>query len=432
MRPACCVLRPAPQNVRDASRAQGAARRTQDGEPLTELLDLLFRWTHVIAGIMWIGNSLLFNWLDRNLRPPTSGAPDAQGDIWLIHSGGFYLVEKTSLAGRPLPVPLHWFKWQAYTTWMTGVALLIVVYYAGGRAVLADPGIAPIGHGTAIAVAVGSLIGGWLLYDTLWRHVATRAPAVAAVLSIAGLVSIVVALTGLLNGRAAFLHVGAMLGTIMAANVMSVIMPSQDVLVTAAREGRTPDAAVAAAAKTRSIHNNYLTFPVIVLMLSSHFPSLYGHRWNWLILLVLIGVGAAVRHIMNVRFTYRRWVPALAGTVATASVVLYLLVAYGGRRAGASTPVALAATDSVTFAEVRTVIDRRCAACHSRQPSDLSFGVAPGGVAFDTPATIAAQASRIRERAVVTQTMPPANKTRITQAERALLGRWVERGAVVR
>jgi uncharacterized membrane protein len=298
--------------------------------------------------------------------------------------------------------------------------------------VLVDPAVAPIGDGAAIAIAIGSLIGGWLLYDTLWRNVAPRARAFAGVLSIVGLVSIVVALTSLLNGRAAFLHVGAMLGTIMAANVASVIMPSQDVLVAAVREGRPPDPAVAAAAKTRSIHNNYLAFPVIVLMLSSHFPSLYGHRWNGLILLLLIATGAAVRHIMNVRFTYRRWVPALAGTVVTASIVLYLLVAYGGSRAAASTPVALAAADSVTFAEFRTVIDRRCAACHSRQPADVSFGVAPGGVAFDTPAEIVAQAARIRERAVVTQTMPPANKTRITERERALLGRWVERGAVVR
>jgi uncharacterized membrane protein len=398
----------------------------------TELLDLAFRWVHVIAAIMWIGNSLLFNWLDRNLRPPTSGSADAQGDIWLIHSGGFYLVEKTSLAGRPLPVPLHWFKWQAYTTWMSGVALLIVVYYAGGRALLADPAVAPIRHGAAISIAVGSMVGGWLLYDTLWRNVAPRAPAFAGVLSIVGLVSVVVALTSLLSGRAAFLHVGAILGTIMAANVVSVIMPSQDVLVAAVREGRTPDAAVAAAAKTRSIHNNYLAFPVIVLMLSSHFPSLYGHRWHWLILLVLIATGAVVRHIMNVRFTYRGWVPALTGTVATASLVLYLLVAYGGSRGAGSIPAALAATDSVTFAAVRTVIDRRCAACHSRQPSDESFGIAPGGVAFDTPAEIAASAARIRERAIVTQTMPPANKTRMTDLERAMLGRWVEEGAVVR
>jgi uncharacterized membrane protein len=399
---------------------------------LLELLDLAFRWVHVIAGIMWIGNSLLFNWLDRNLRPPASDTPDAQGDIWLIHSGGFYLVEKTSLAGRPLPVPLHWFKWQAYTTWLTGTALLIVVYYAGGRALLADPAVAPIGHGAAIAVAVGSIVGGWLLYDTLWRSVAPKAAAFAGALSIVGLLSIVVALTSLLSGRAAFLHVGAVLGTIMAANVMSVIMPSQDVLVAEVRDGRPPDPTVAAAAKTRSIHNNYLAFPVVVLMLSSHFPSLYGHRWNWLLLLVLIATGAVVRHIMNVRFTYRRWVPALAGTVATASAVLYALVAYGGSRGTASTSVSLAAADSITFADVRTIIDRRCAACHSRQPSDESFGIAPGGVAFDVPAEIAASAARIRERAVATQTMPPANKTRMTERERALLARWLEKGAAIR
>ncbi len=398
----------------------------------SELLDLAFRWVHVIAGIMWIGNSLLFNWLDRNLRAPTSDAADAQGDIWLIHSGGFYLVEKTSLAGRPLPVPLHWFKWQAYTTWLTGAALLVVVYYAGGRALLADPSVAPIGHGMAIAIAVGSIVSGWLLYDTLWRNVASRAPSAAAALSIVGLLSIVVALTSLLSGRAAFLHVGAVLGTIMAANVWTVIMPSQDVLVGAVREGRMPDAAVANAAKTRSIHNNYLTFPVIVLMVSSHFPSLYAHRWSWMILLVLIAIGAAVRHIMNVRFTYRRWVPALAGTVATGAIVLYLLVAYGSGRGAAATPVALAAGDSVMFADVRTIIDRRCAACHSRQPSDLSFGIAPGGMAFDTPAEIAASAARIRERAVVTQTMPPSNKTRITDRERTVLGRWTEAGGRVR
>jgi uncharacterized membrane protein len=398
---------------------------------VTELLDVALRWVHVIAGIMWIGNSLLFNWLDRNLRPPTSGAADAQGDIWLIHSGGFYLVEKTSLAGRPLPAPLHWFKWQAYTTWLSGVALLVVVYYAGGRALLADPSVAPIGHWTAVAVAVGAMVGGWLLYDTLWRTVAPRAAAFAAALSIVGLASIVVALTSLLSGRAAFLHVGAMLGTIMAANVRSVIMPSQDLLVSAVREGRPPNPAAAAAAKTRSIHNNYLTFPVIVLMVSSHFPSLYGHPWSGLILLILIATGAAVRHVMNVRFTYRPWVPALAGTVATASVLLYLLVALGGSRA-AATPVALTASDSATFTNVRTIIDRRCAACHSRQPSDLSFGVAPGGVAFDTPEEVAASAARIRERAVVTRTMPPGNKTRMTERERAMLARWVEEGAGVR
>ena len=399
---------------------------------LLELLDLALRWTHVIAGIMWIGNSLLFNWLDRNLRPPSAArGADAQGDIWLIHSGGFYLVEKTSLAGRPLPVPLHWFKWQAYITWLTGAWLLIVVYYVGGRALLADPAVASLHHIAAVAVAVGSIVTGWLLYDTLWRTVAPRSPTLAGALSIVGLASLVVALTGLLNGRAAFLHVGAMLGTIMAANVWSVIMPSQDLLVTAVREGRPPDPLVAEQAKMRSIHNNYLTFPVVILMMSSHFPSLYAHRWSWLVLLVLIAVGAVVRHVMNVRFTYRAWVPALSATVVAGAVALYLLVAHGGGGTAAaavgSTPI-----DSVSFADVRTIVDRRCAVCHSRRPSDLSFGIAPGGVAFDTPGEIAASAARIRERAVVTRTMPPSNATHMTDRERAVLARWVERGASVR
>ena len=399
---------------------------------LVELLDLAFRWVHVVAGIMWIGNSLLFNWLDRNLQAPRTAGGDRQGDIWLIHSGGFYFVEKTSLAGRPLPVPLHWFKWQAYITWLTGVALLIVVYYAGGRALLADPGGA-LPHGAAVAVSVGSIVFGWLLYDTLWRHVAPRSPATAGALSTIGFVSIVAALTSLLSGRAAFLHVGAMLGTIMAANVRSVIMPSQHVLVSAVREGRTPDPVVADAAKTRSIHNNYFTFPVIVLMVSSHFPSLYGHPWGWVVLLLLVATGAAVRHVMNVRFTYRGWVPALAGTVAAATVVLYLLVAFGSRIAPRSLSVARTGPQSlVTFADVRSIVDRRCAACHSRQPSDPSFGPAPGGVAFDTAEEIAAYAARIHERAVATQTMPPGNKTRMTEGERAVLANWVTRGATVR
>ncbi|MFN2563406.1 MAG: urate hydroxylase PuuD [Gemmatimonadaceae bacterium] len=404
---------------------------------LLELLDLALRWVHVIAGIMWIGNSLLFNWLDRNLRPPRSGAPDAQGDIWLIHSGGFYLVEKTSLAGRPLPVPLHWFKWQAYTTWLTGAALLIVVYYAGGRALLANPVRGPLepglGHGSAVGVAVGSLIGGWLLYDTLWRYVAPRALTIATVLSLVGLVSITITLTTLLTGRAAFLHVGAMLGTIMAANVWSVIMPSQSVLVAAVRDGRTPDASVAAAAKTRSIHNNYFAFPVIALMVSSHFASLYGHRWSWLILLVLIASGAAVRHIMNVRFTYRPWIPALAGAISASAIVLYLLVALGNPRGHAAAAVSATAVRPVVyFPNVRSIVDRRCAVCHSRQPSDASFGVAPGGVTFDTPVEMAAQATRIRERAVVTKTMPPGNKTNISEAERSVLADWVAAGAPIR
>jgi uncharacterized membrane protein len=397
---------------------------------LLELLDLVFRWTHVIAGIMWIGNSLLFNWLDRNLRPSTRGGEGMYGEIWLLHSGGFYFVEKTALAGQPLPVPLHWFKWQAYTTWLTGAALLLVVYYVGGRALLVDPARTALSPGVAVAVAAGSIVVGGATYDLLWKRVAPRSATAAGVLSIVALVAIVVALTTLLSGRAAFLHVGALLATIMAGNVAHVIMPSQRELVAAVGAGKKPDPAIAARAKTRSIHNNYLTFPVIALMLSSHFPGLYGQRGSWLTLLVLIAGGAAVRHVLNVRYTFRRWVPTLAGTIAATLVALWLLA----RPTASSQPVSAAAarTHAVSFAEVRPIIDRRCAACHSQSPSITDFGPTPAGVSFDTPEGMRAMSQRIRVRAVDTRTMPPANRTRITDEERAVLGMWVDQGAPIR
>ena len=391
---------------------------------LIELLDLTFRWVHVIAGIMWIGNSMLFNWLDRNLRPPSRTVTEVYGDIWLLHSGAFYFVEKTSLAGQPMPRPMHWFKWQAYTTWLSGVALLIVVYYVGGRALLTDPVRASLTPTIALAVALGSLVGGWLVYDLLWRFIAPRSATLAGALSIAALIGIVVALTSLLSGRAAFLHVGALLATIMAGNVAMTIMPSQRVLVAAVEAGRPPDPAVADAAKTRSIHNNYITFPVIALMVSNHFPGIYGHPRSWLLLLVLIAVGAGVRHILNIRFTYRPWVPALAATVVIGFVVLLIAAAPTGLQGG-SGPLRI--PTQVSFEDARSVIDRRCAACHSANPSITEFGPGPGGVSFDDPAQIRALAQRIRVRAVETQTMPLGNRTKMTIEERAILEAWLNR-----
>jgi len=397
---------------------------------LFELLDLTFRWVHVIAGIMWIGNSLLFNWLDRNLRPASRGAPEVYGDIWLLHSGAFYFVEKTSLAGQAMPQPLHWFKWQAYTTWLSGVALLVVVYYAGGRALLTDPARADLTPAVAMGVAIGGIVVGWLIYDVLWRFVAPRSATVAGAASIAALVLIVYTLTSLLSGRAAFLHVGALLATIMAGNVAMTIMPSQRILVAAVTAGRAPDPALAIAAKTRSIHNNYLTFPVIVLMVSSHFPGVYSHPLSWALLLVLIAVGAAVRHILNVRFTFRQWVPALGLTLAIGFAVLFTVGRSGAGPAGPVSSVATADIPAkVTFADARSIVDRRCAACHSATPSITDFGAAPGGVSFDDPARIQALAGRIRARAVETRTMPLGNRTNMTDRERALLARWIDAGA---
>jgi len=394
-----------------------------------ELADLVARWVHVIAGIMWIGNSMLFNWLDRSLRPSShvTGDKAALGEIWLLHSGGFYFVEKTLLADQPLPRPLHWFKWQAYTTWLSGMALLIVVYYLGGRAVLADPTVARLSHAQATLIGLGAIVGGWAIYEAMQRFVAPQAPLVAAIIWLAALTTIAIALTQLLNGRAAFLHVGAMLGTIMAANVFFTIIPSQRELVATVAQGRGGDPKVSARAKRVSIHNNYFTFPVIVLMVSNHFPSVYGNAHSWSLLLVLIASGAAVRHVLNIRFVYPTWKSTLATTMLASVLVLYLLLAPA--TAPSTVGAASAIPDHVSFADARHVIDRRCAMCHSAQPADLTFGVAPAGVMFDTPDEIAARVLRIRERAVVTRTMPPANKTNITDTERALLARWIDQGA---
>ncbi len=378
---------------------------------------------------MWIGNSLLFNWLDRSLQPASSPGQTRSpvGKIWLLHSGGFYYVEKTLLEGETLPPAVHWFKWQAYTTWLSGFALLLVVYYLSDRAVLADPGVANLTHAQASLAGLGAILGGWALYEIMQRIVAPRAPMLAAIVWIVGLVAISIALTQLLSGRAAFLHVGAMLGTIMAGNVAMTIVPSQRQLEASVVEGRGAAASVALSARAKrvSIHNNYLTFPVIVLMVSNHFPSVYGHSLNWLLLLVLCVAGAAVRHVLNLRWTYTRWKPALAGVIAGSVGILYVLMHITFTPTG---KVTAPSTGPVTFADARHVIDRRCVVCHSSNPSDVTFGRTPGGVAFDTPEQIVARAARIRERAVVTRTMPPANKTQITDAERAILARWIAQG----
>ena len=401
---------------------------------LFEMLDLIARWVHVIAGIMWIGNSLLFNWLDRNLGPRHDRG--VYGDIWLIHSGGFYMVEKNSGERGPsgtlrLPRPLHWFKWQAYITWLSGAALLVIVYYAGGRALLVDPGSTALTPTQGVGVAVGILVAGVLLYEAIWRAIGARSRATAGALSLAAFVGAVYALAHLLSGRAAFLHVGALLGTIMAGNVFGTIMPSQRELVASLAEGRAPSQEIADRAKERSIHNNYFTFPVIVLMVSVHFPTFYGHQYNWALLLVLVAAGAAVRHVMNVRFTFRWWGPALAATIVGSLLLIMAVAHLGVTRASRerATVQGTGAGDSVDFADVRSIIDRRCVSCHSMSPADASLGVMPGGVAFDTPAQIRALADRIHARAVATQTMPPGNSTRMTQPERALIARWIEGAA---
>jgi uncharacterized membrane protein len=387
---------------------------------LRELLDLAVRWTHVIAGIMWIGNSLLFNWLDRNLQPREQPHAGSRGMAWLLHSGGFYEVEKTLAPGATLPRPLHWFKWQAYTTWLTGAALLVVVYWMNGAALMMGGGTA-LSSTSARLVSAAALVGGFVVYELLWK---TRRPgsATRAATSLVLILALAAALASVFNGRATFLHVGAVLGTIMAANVFFHIMPAQRGMVDAIAHGRPADPQQSDRAKLRSIHNNYMTFPVIALMLGSHFPGLYSSARAIPVLAVLLIGGAAVRHILNIRFGWAPWVPALAATIVATLATIWLLAARPVTGADRSAAASLA---PVTLEQATAVVRKRCAVCHSTAPADRSFGIAPGGVAFDTPEQIEALAPRIRVRAVETLTMPPNNRTWMTDAERDLLGRWV-------
>jgi uncharacterized membrane protein len=393
-----------------------------------ETLDLVARWIHVIAAIMWVGNSLLFNWLDRSLvkggEPGQTSKP--VGTIWLLHSGGFYYVEKTLLENEKMPGRVHWFMWQAYTTWISGALLLIIVYYAGGRAVLADPSVANIPHWQAVLIGVGAILIGRGIYEAMQKP--SISPTTGTVIWMTALIAIAIALTQLLNGRAAFLHVGAMLATIMAGNVGHTIVPSQRALV-ASVEGGKSSQELSDRAKRVSIHNNYFTFPVIVLMLISHFPAIYGHQWNWLLLLILVAGGAAVRHALNIRWTSQSWKPLIAGAIAATVIPVWALLNITPGSAAASNNTSVGGVPR--FEEVRHVIDRRCGVCHSDRPTDVSLGRTPAGVKFDTPQEILMHAQRIHARAVVTRTMPPANKTGITEAERALIGRWFTAGSPV-
>jgi uncharacterized membrane protein len=385
-----------------------------------EWLDLLVRWLHVIAAIAWIGSSFYFIALDNHLRPPKDEA-DAErgvgGEAWEIHGGGFYQVQKYTLAPKTLPEPLHWFKWEAYTTWLSGFSLLIVLYYVNANTYLIDKSVADLHPWEAIAISIGLLVAAWLVYDGLCRVISNDLAIGAALLVLVTLAAWGV--SHLFSGRAEYIQIGAMLGTIMAANVFFVIIPAHWDLIRAKEADREPDAAAALEAKRRSVHNNYLTLPVVFTMISNHFPITYGHSYSWLILVCLLVIGAWVRHFFNVRHTGRTawWVPV---TAAVGIAVVAVAIRPGGSSGGTAVP----------FTRAQAIVQERCVPCHSAHPTKVDS--APMGIAFDTPKQIAAQASLIEQVAVSTKVMPLGNQTGMTQAERDTLGDWIRQGAKTR
>ncbi len=385
---------------------------------LVDWLNLLGRWLHFIAGIAWIGSSFYFIWLDNHLAPPADPKDEDRGvggEVWSVHGGGFYRAEKFRVAPPALPETLHWCKWEAYTTWLSGMFLLVLVYWYGAEVYLIDPSVADLSPAAAIGLSAGFIAGGWLVYDTLCRSPLGGSEKVLAPVLFLLIALLAWGLGQLFGGRAAYIHFGVVLGTILVANVFFVIIPGQKQMVAAAERGETPDPAPGIKAKQRSVHNTYFTLPVLFAMISNHFAMTYGHEHAWLILVAITIAGALIR----VYFVARHKGQASPLPAFIALLVLALAAAAtlpAGRADGAA--------GTVSFDEVRGIMITRCVSCHAAEPSHAGFAAAPGGVMLDTDERIVAEAERIHQQTVISRVMPIGNLTGITEEERALIDVW--------
>jgi uncharacterized membrane protein len=401
-----------------------------------EWLNLLVRWLHLITGIAWIGASFYFVWLDNSIRPPKPGSPLAKkgvmGELWAVHGGGFYNPQKYLVAPPELPEDLHWFKWEAYATWLSGFAMLFIVYYFNASAMMIDKNVADLSSMQAVAVGLGTLAGGWLVYDTLCKTALAEKPALLGVVMFLLIVGAAYVLTHTLSGRAAYIHVGAMIGTMMVGNVLFVIIPGQRKLVDAMAKGESPDPVYGKRAKVRSVHNNYFTLPVLLIMISNHYAMTYSHAYSWLVLAAIMAAGVLIRHFFNLRHA-GKVSPAypIAGVLLLAGVAV--AIAPAPRKAVAAPVTAAVAADdhasapaAASLASVQQVVAQRCVSCHSAAPTQAGFASAPGGVMLDTEDQVRQHAAKIYQRAVQAKDMPLANMTHMTDDERAMIGAWFE------
>jgi uncharacterized membrane protein len=395
---------------------------------ILDWLQLIFRWLHVITGIAWIGASFYFVWLDNSLEPPPQWKRDKgiKGDLWAIHGGGIYEVAKYELAPEKMPETLHWFKWEAYTTWLTGMVLMILVFYIGADAYLIDKRVANLDQVQAIATGLGFLVAGWVLYEVLCATALANNGYLLGAILISLAVVFSYALTHLFSGRGAFIHMGAMIGTIMAGNVFRVIIPSQKALVTAIEAGEAPDPAWGIKAKLRSTHNNYLTLPVLFIMISNHYPMTYAHPYNWLVLLAIIAISAFARHYFNLEHRGIKRPSILAISLFATAVLAYLIMP------PMQSPANSARFEMTQIAEVKRILQARCTTCHSAAPTDDVFAVSPGGLTLDTLTEMQQWAPRIKARSVDSEDMPFLNKTGMTDPERLLVSDWIKAGAPIR
>ncbi len=387
-------------------------------------INLLLRWLHVVTGIAWIGASFYFVWLDNSLKPPKD--QDLQdkgvsGELWAVHGGGFYNPQKYLTAPKNLPAELHWFKWESYTTWVSGFALLASLYYLNAGTYLIDKSVLDITPVQAVLISLAFLAGGWIVYDLLCRSRLSQSDLLLGGAIYFFLVACSYALTHIYGGRAAFLHVGAIIATIMSANVLMVIIPGQRKVVAQMRAGEPVNPEYGRRGKQRSLHNNYLTLPVIFAMLSNHYAFVYSHPNSWLLMALVLAAGVLMRLYFNLehkgKMFWSLWLVVAALALLAAWMVAPL-----------SQP-APAATQDVTLAQVRPVIEGKCTVCHAAQPLYPGFAAAPKGIALQTDEQMRQHAKTIYEQTVRLKAMPMGNVTQITDAERALIAAWVEQGA---
>jgi uncharacterized membrane protein len=383
-------------------------------------LNLALRWLHVVAGVCWIGASFYFVWLDNNLRPSVPAREGVKGELWAVHGGGFYQSQKFLTAPPQMPEHLHWFKWEAYATWLSGFALLSVLYYWGAPVYLIDSTRVAFTTPGAIAAGLGFIFGGWAVYEALVKLLGGR-PRLFSLVWYLVLVAAAYALTHIFSDRGAFIHVGAIIGTVMAANVLVVIIPNQRKSVALLLAGKPVDPKLGATGKVRSVHNNYMTLPIIFIMISNHYPVVISHSLNWLLLAMIGAAGVSIRHYFNLKhFGHNRHEFLFYGFMLmfTASAVATMVK-----------PKAPDFGPPPPFAKVQAIVDTHCIMCHSPTPSHKGFTAPPNGVAFDTPQHIQKYAPRIYQMAVASKAMPLGNETGITDKDRAELGAWIKAGA---
>lgn len=389
-----------------------------------DVAHLVLRYFHVIAGIAWIGASFYFIWLDNNLEDPPQWKKDKgiKGDLWAVHGGGFYEVAKYKLGPEQMPTTLHWFKWEAYTTWITGTMLLILLYYVSADAYLIDPSKSAFTTAGTIALSILSIVLGFLVYEVLCRTKLVEKGLLFAAVSTLLLAVWAYALDTFLSDRAMYIHIGALIGTCMAANVFTTIMPGQRYMVKEIAEGRVPDAKPGLLAKQRSVHNNYATLPVIFIMLSNHFAFTYAHDYGWLVLIALYVIGMWIRHYFNLKHVGINKPQVLISGLAAFVLLMVAIAPWHTMRAsasGANSPL----VEDVTAMEILNV---HCTECHSTSPRSELFTAAPAGFVVENIEQAKSANALIFNRAIVTKDMPLGNMTNMTEDERAILAIWLQ------